>query len=152
MSGSSLDGVDLATVRFAHQPDPSPLHWTLLAGETIGFSQEWINMLKVPAVRISPWTSLAVMSGSATGLGGSSPIFPPASSGPLRTWLPLMGCLSLSLGGGRVLHQIGDGADRCTGLPVGSVTCAAGIWPTGARVHPWHRWPTDYCFPTMMPG
>ncbi|MCB0694179.1 MAG: anhydro-N-acetylmuramic acid kinase [Lewinellaceae bacterium] len=47
MSGSSLDGVDLATVRFAHQPDPStPLHWALLASETIAFSQEWIHELK----------------------------------------------------------------------------------------------------------
>lgn len=47
MSGSSLDGVDLATVRFAYQPDPAePPQWTLLASETIPFSLEWTDRLK----------------------------------------------------------------------------------------------------------
>lgn len=47
MSGSSLDGVDLATVRFAYQPDPAqPPGWTVLASQTIPFPSAWVTRLK----------------------------------------------------------------------------------------------------------
>lgn len=42
MSGSSLDGVDLATIRFSYSPDPeAPLHWSIIAAETIPYPDEW---------------------------------------------------------------------------------------------------------------
>ena len=46
MSGSSLDGVDLATIRFSYSPDPDiPLHWSILAAETLPYPGAWQDLL-----------------------------------------------------------------------------------------------------------
>lgn len=46
MSGSSLDGVDLATIRFSYSPDPeAPLHWSIIAAETVPYPDEWPTRL-----------------------------------------------------------------------------------------------------------
>ncbi len=47
MSGSSLDGVDLATVKISHSPDPvQPPHWTFLARETMAYPPDWQERLR----------------------------------------------------------------------------------------------------------
>jgi anhydro-N-acetylmuramic acid kinase len=45
MSGTSLDGVDLAHIRF--QLDNTKWTFEILESETIGYSQDWINHLKL---------------------------------------------------------------------------------------------------------
>ncbi len=45
MSGSSLDGLDIAACRFKWQ-DGRIAHWQLLDGETIPFPEHWQNMLR----------------------------------------------------------------------------------------------------------
>ncbi|MCF8239556.1 MAG: anhydro-N-acetylmuramic acid kinase [Saprospiraceae bacterium] len=47
MSGSSLDGVDMATLRISHSPDPGiPPSWAFLAMETMDYPQEWQKRLR----------------------------------------------------------------------------------------------------------
>ncbi len=47
MSGSSLDGVDLATVRISYTPDPDlPPVWSFLAMETIDYPSAWMSRLR----------------------------------------------------------------------------------------------------------
>ena len=47
MSGSSLDGLDLACVEFeVDTADDNQLAWRLLAGQTLPFTPEWIEILQ----------------------------------------------------------------------------------------------------------
>lgn len=47
MSGSSLDGIDLATIRFSYSPDPDvPLQWRIIAAETVPYPDGWPARLK----------------------------------------------------------------------------------------------------------
>ena len=50
MSGTSLDGVDLAYIKFNHSEN-----WTfeIFQSETVSYSEEWLNKLK-NAIHFSP--------------------------------------------------------------------------------------------------
>ena len=151
MSGS-LPGWGETWLQYGcHQPDPStPLHWALLASETVRFSQEWIHELKalpngsaldiaLGHVRLGDWFGRIIADFHQRHL-------------VLRTWLPHGHTVFLSREAVGFSTQIGDGARIAAriGLPV--VCDLRRDLAYGGRGAPMAPLADRLLFPTMMPG